>query len=103
MNVQQAHLKLSEECHVSTDTVFLTASTRVSHIVLLCCVFMEAEDSAYTSLSEFVFVRLFVFFSFKCFCHQLLFFFSLRNSVLTKHLVEAGGGGEECETDEERL
>lgn len=45
VNVQQAHLKLSEECHVSTDTVFLTASTRVSHIVLLCCVFMEAEDS----------------------------------------------------------
>lgn len=55
------------------------------------------------SLSEFVFMRLFVFFSFKCFCHQLLFFFSLRNFVLTEHLVEAGGGGEECETDEERL
>lgn len=63
----------------------------------------DRKYTAYTSLSEFVFVRLFVFFSFKCFCHQLLFFFSLRNSVLTKHLVEAGGGGEECETDEERL
>lgn len=109
MNVQQAHLKLSEECHVSTDTVFLTASTHVSHRPALLCFYgsrrllCDRKHTAYTSLSEFVFMRLFVFFSFKCFCHQLLFFFSLRNFVLTEHLVEAGGGGEECETDEERL
>lgn len=114
VNVQQAHLKLSEECHISTDTVFLTAFTRVSHIVLLCCVFMEAEDSVPVTTGNTQLIQaslslcswgclLFVFFSFKCFCHQLLFFFSLRNFVLTEHLVEAGGGGEECETDEERL
>lgn len=67
-------------------------------------VFLWRQSTAYTSLSECVFMSLlFVFFSFKCFCHQLLFFFSLRNFVLTEHLAEAGGGGEECETDEERL
>lgn len=101
--MQQAHLKLSEEEVIQVQTRF---SWLLSHVCLTSScfvVFLWKQSTAYTSLSEFVFMSLlFVFFSFKCFCHQLLFFFSLRNFVLTEHLAEAGGG-EECETDEERL